>query len=477
MSSLPHADQLTEALAIARPAIERIASEVWNLNEVSLEEVESSKVHIRELMAAGFEIVSEQTSGLPTAFMAEFSYGDGGPKVGFLPEFDALPGLANAAVPRQEPRSDGVTSGHGCGHNLLGAGLTGAAIAAKNVMQARAIPGTLRVYGCAAEETEGAKVYMAREGLFDDLDACLHWHPAPVAGVLNIRMAATNMLKLEFHGRSAHAGLEPWKGRSALDAMELAAHGLNLMREHLEPTARLHYIYEAAGDAPNVVPDYARMLLVIRDVDRERVVATTEWVRQLAEGAALGTQTTATVNAYYGLHDLLPNTPLAERMQEHLERVGTPSWTEPEQDFARACQREAELPEDGLATGVLALMGEPSIGGSSDVAEASWNTPTMGIAMPTMPAGVALHTWPVTACGGMSIGLAGAVAAADVLAATALDLLLDQQLRDAARSDFDRRVAGRPYESPLPVGQKQPHGLPASLNASGSAEAVAALSG
>lgn len=476
MSSLPQADELSDALAAARPAIERIATEVWDLNEVSLAEVESSKVHIRELAAAGFEIVSTGTSGVPTAFIAQWSLGEDGPKVGFLPEFDALPGLGNAAVPRQEARADGVTSGHGCGHNLLGAGLTGAAIATQNVMQAGAIPGLLRVYGCAAEETEGAKAYMARDGLFDDLDACLHWHPAPVAGVLSIRMAATNLMRIEFRGRSAHAGLEPWKGRSALDAMELTAHGLNLMREHVEPTARLHYIYEAAGDAPNVVPDYARMLLVVRDVDRERVLATTEWVKQLAEGAALGTQTSTSVNTYFGLSDLLPNTPLAERMQAHLERVGVPQWTNEEQDFARACQREAGLPEDGLATSVLPPLGEPAVGGSSDVAEASWNTPTMGIAMPTMPAGVALHTWPVTACGGTSIGLAGALAAADVLTATALDVLTDPQLRDDARADLKRRVAGRAYESPLREGQTQPLGLPADLNATGSAEAIAELS-
>lgn len=389
-----------------------------------------------------------------------------------MPEYDALPGLGNAAVPRQQPRADGATTGHGCGHNLLGAGLTGAAIVTKQVMEAAAIPGTLRVYGCAAEETEGAKVYMARAGLFDDLDACLHWHPAPLAGVLNIRMASVNMCKLDFHGTTAHAGLEPWKGRSAVDALELAAHALNQMREHLAPTARTHYIFEAAGVAPNVVPDYARLWLMVRDVDRAHVEATTAWVRQIAEGAALATQTQAEVTVYLGMHDLLPNAPLAERMQAHLEQAGVPDWSAEEQAFARACQHELGLPEQGLAPMVLPLQPEPTVGGSSDVADVSWIAPTMGIAMPTMPLGVSLHTWPVTACGGMSIGVRGTLAAAEVLALTALDVLTDAKLRQAARADFERRTQGFTYVSPLPPAQEHPIDLPAWLIADGATEAL-----
>jgi aminobenzoyl-glutamate utilization protein B len=460
-------DETTTALAAARPAIERISAEVWELAEVGLHEVESARVHLRELEAAGFAIVSRGTAGVPTAFVAEWTQGEGGPKVGFLPEYDALPGLGNAAVARQEPRADGKASGHGCGHNLLGAGLTGAAIATKAVMEARGLPGTLRVYGCAAEETEGAKVYMAREGLFADLDACLHWHPGPIAAVINVRMAANDALKVEFHGKSAHAGIAPWEGRSALHAMELAAHGLNLMREHLEPTARLHYVFEAAGTAPNVVTDYAKIWMKVREADRTRVNAMTAWIRQIAEGAALATQTRAEVIHYYGVHDLLPNTPLAERMQQHLERVGAPQWS--------ACQQEMGLPEHGLAQKVLPLQREPTIGGSSDVAEASWNTPTMGITMPTIPLHVALHTWATTACAGMSIGLQGALAAAHVLTLTALDIVSDAELRAAARADFARRTEGYRYQSPLPPEQRQPLYLPTWLNSDGSAEAVSGM--
>ncbi len=456
MSSVPGVLERT------RPIIERISAEVWDLAELSLEEHASAEVHVRELEAAGFEVATG-TAGFETAFLAERRLGDG-PVVGFLAEYDALPGLGNEAVPRQEPRADGKTSGHGCGHNLLGAALTGAAIATAGALEADGGSGTVRVYGCAAEEAEGAKVYMARAGLFEDVDACLHWHPWSIASVMNMRLAAVNTVRLAFHGRTAHAGMEPWSGRSALDALELAAHGINLMREHIEPTARTHYIFEEAGQAPNVVPDYARMLLLIRDVDRARVVATTEWVKQIAEGAALATQTRAEVDVFFGMYDLLPNTPLAERMQEHLGAVGVPEWTDAEQAFARECQASMGLPQAGLTTDVVPLQPEIAIGGSSDVADVSWNTPTMGAVLPTVPLGVSMHTWAVTACGGMSIGLKGALVATDVLTRTALDVLTDAELRAAARADFERRTAGIEYVSPIPEGQTGPRGyrLPAS---------------
>lgn len=448
---------LLAAIEDVRPLVERISSEVWRLSELGLEEVESARVHRRELEAAGFT-VAQGVAGIPTAFVAERRVGGSGPVVGFLPEYDALPGLGNEPVPRQEPRADGTTSGHGCGHNLLGAALTGAAVALAGVLESRGVPGTVRVYGCAAEESEGAKVYMAREGLFDDADVCLHWHPWSDPGVMNMRLAATNAIRIAFHGRTAHAGMEPWSGRSALHALELAAHGINLMREHVEPTARIHYVVEAGGEAPNVVPDYTRMLLLVRDIDRARVVATTDWVRQIAEGAGLATQTRSEVDVFFGMHDLLPNGPLAERMQAHLEAVGAPEWTEAELEFARECQRNMGLPELGLAEDVAPLRPEVAIGGSSDVADVSWNAPTMGIVMPTVPLGVSMHTWPVTACGGMSIGLKGALAALDVLTRTGLDVVTDAELRAAARADFERRTQGFEYVSPLPAGQTRPRG-------------------
>ncbi len=442
----------------AGPLIERIAREVWELAEISHEEVESARLLMDVLEENGFILTSRGTAGVPTAFVAEWGSGD--PVLGFLPEYDALPGLGNEAVPWREPRRDGRMSGHGCGHNLLGAGLVGAAVAIKEVMAERAIPGTLRVYGCAAEETEGAKVYMAREGLFSDLDAAFHWHPMAYASVFNLRLAAMSQLVIEFFGKTAHAGMEPWKGRSALHAAELFAHGVNLMREHLEPAARVHYAYQSAGESPNVVPDYARVWLFVRDVDRGRVEEAAEWVGRIAEGAALATRTTAKVDLRFGMYDLLPNGPLAERMQAHLERVGVPEWTEEEQSFARECQENFGTEAQGMATGVLPLSEEATLGASSDVGDVSWNAPTMGCTMPAWPQGISAHTWPVVACGGTSIGLKATLHAARVIAGTGAEVMTDEGLREAARADFERRTRGRPYVSPLPQGREGPAGPP-----------------
>lgn len=440
---------VSSAIVAATPAIERICDEVWQLAELSLEEVASAEVHLRELDAAGFTITSRGTSGQATAFIAEWELGTDGPRIGFLPEYDALPGLGNAALSHQAPAPNGTTSGHGCGHNLLGAGCTGAAIAMKTIAEQEGIPGLLRVYGCAAEETTGAKVFMARDGLFDDLDACLAWHSAPVAATGFARTAAVNNIRVEFFGRSAHAGVDPWQGRSALDALELFCHGLNLMREHVEPTARIHYVVEAGGETPNVVPDYARLALFIRDVDRAHVEATTQWARELADGAALGTQTRAQFTVVFGISDLLPNTPLVERLYAHLEAVGVPAWTEDEQAFARECQVAFGVPEHGLVPQPLPIIPDRTVGGSTDVGDVSWNTPTAVFIYPSFPLGIGLHTWPVTACGGMSIGTKSAIGAATILTRLARDLMTDEELRSAARADFDARRVGRAYVSPL----------------------------
>ena len=451
-------ESVDQAVEQVRPAIERIAREVWQLAELSLHEVQSAQLVMEILQEHGFTITSTGTAGVPTAFIAE--YGTGTPVLGFLAEYDALPGLGNEPVPYRQPRHDQVTSGHGCGHNLLGAGCIGAAIALKNVMVEQGLPGTIRLYGCAAEETEGAKIYMAREGLFQDVDVALHWHPGSLARVTSYRSTAVDQMKIEFFGRSAHAAGGPWLGRSAVHAAELFAHGLNLMREHLEPTARIHYIYESGGMAPNVVPDYARLCLYVRDAHRQNVMATTAWVKQIAEGVALATQTKSKVQVYTGLYDLLPNSPLAQRMQGYLERIGVPTYTEEEQAFARQLQQSFGVEPKGMATETQPLTDESTLmGASTDVGDVSWNVPTMGCGMPTMPLGVAVHTWAATASHGTSIGLKGALYAARVLAWTGLDLLTDTELRQAARADFERRVRDQPYISPLPPEMKQPLGL------------------
>lgn len=445
-----------------RPVIEGLANDLWDIAEVSLHEVESEKAVIGALEELGFAITSTGTAGVATAFTAE--WGSGGPILGLLAEYDALPGLGNAAVPRQEPRADGKTSGHGCGHNLFGAAIVGTAAALKSVLAEQGIPGTIRVYGCAAEESEGAKIYMAREGLFSDLDAALHWHPGDDAAVMNIRLLALNQVRVEFFGRTAHAGAAPWRGRSAVHAAELFAHGLNLMREHVEPTARIHYVYNQAGVAANVVPDYARLTVIVRDTERSRVEDMTSWLKQIAEGAALATQTTTKTLVYAGAYDLLPNSPLAQRMQAHLERVGTPTYTDEELAFAKEIQRNYGIAEAGMAGSVSPLPSDSLVlGASTDVGDVSYLTPTMGCGVPTLPLGVQLHTWAATASHGTSIGLKGAVHAAKVLAGMGLDVMTDPALRSAARADLERRTQGQAYRSPLPDELRRPLGTPEHL--------------
>ena len=456
-TTLSHSE-IDDEVAAVRPAIDTLALDLWALAELSLEEVQSAALIAGLLEAEGFAITSRAAAGIPTAFVAE--WGQGEPKLGLLMEYDALPGLGNEALPEQKPRADGVTNGHACGHNLIAASAFGAAVAVKRVMARRGLAGTLRAYGCAAEETEGAKLYMARAGLFDDLDACLHDHPMDHAAVAHARTTAADQMRIDFRGTTAHAGFAPWLGRSAVDAAELFAHGVNLMREHLEPTARVHYVYESAGTAPNVVPDFARVWLFSRDVDRARVERTRAWIEQIADGAAMATQTRATVHVFHGLHDLLPNTPLAQRVQHHLERVGTPRWSEEEQAFAREIQDNVGVAPNGMAISVAPLPDEPMLGGSTDVGDVSWICPTSGVAMPAVPLGISLHTWAATACHGMSLGLNAAVGMARVLAATGLDIVTDPALRTAAREDFTRRTGGRPYRSPLPPEQTRPSSLP-----------------
>lgn len=455
----PSFETIDQAVEQARPTIESIASELWQLAELSLQEVKSARLIMRLLQEAGFRIVSRGTAKVPTAFIAE--WGTGTPVLGVLAEYDALPGLGNEAVPRQEARRDQVTSGHGCGHNLLGSAAIGAVIALKHLMAEYTIPGTLRLYGCAAEETEGAKIYMAREGLFQDLDAALHWHPGSKSSVSYFRSTAINSFKIEFFGKGSHAGGAPWLGRSAIHAAELFAHGVNLMREHVEPTARIHYVYEKGGEAPNVVPDYARIRLYVRDIDRAHVEASTTWLRQIAEGAALATQTRVEALVYAGLYDVLPNRPLAECMQGHLERIGVPAYTEEEVRFAREVQQNFGIEPEGMATEPTALPAEPTVmGASTDVGDVSWNTPTMGCGMPTVPLGIGMHTWAATACHGTSIGRKGAFYAARALAATGIDILTNPELRQAARADFEQRTAGKPYVSPLGPEMEHPLEIP-----------------
>jgi aminobenzoyl-glutamate utilization protein B len=376
--TIPAAAQNPASVKRATQAeVDRIAGEIdsmartlWDYSEIALRETRSAAYLSEILEREGFR-VERGVAGMPTAFVAE--YGSGAPIIGILAEYDALPGIGNQPVPKRLVRDDGVTSGQGCGHNLFGAGSVGAAIALKRVMAANRIRGTLRLYGTPAEETLIGKTYMARDGLFNDLDASLEWHPDTKTAVGNTANQANNNFAVEFFGLASHAAADPWNGRSALDAVELLTHGANLMREHVKPTARVHYVIPSAGEAPNVVPAYAKVWFFVRDSARESVEDHYAWLLKIAEGAALATRTTHKVTLNTGVHEYLFNRPLQEAMQRNLELVGAPRYGEAEQRFARELQRELGKAERGLDTTVkrLAPGVEALEGGSTDVAEVS----------------------------------------------------------------------------------------------------------
>jgi aminobenzoyl-glutamate utilization protein B len=435
--------------------IHNMSRVLWDYSEIALLEHQSAEFLADILERDGFAI-ERGVADMPTAFVA--TYGSGSPTIGILAEYDALPGVGNAAVPRKESREDGLTSGQGCGHNLFGAGSVGAAMILKRVIDKHGMSGTVKLYGTPAEETVVGKVYMAKAGLFDDLDAAFEWHPSLETRTNNERTRALNNFTVEFFGQAAHASADPWNGRSALDAVELMNYGVNLMREHVRPSTRMHYVMPSAGDAPNVVPEYAKVWYYVRDESRESVNGYYEWILQIAEGAAMATRTTHEVTLVTGVHAVLFNRPLQEALQSNLEAVGPPPFSEEDQAFARELQRSLGIEEVGLDVEIKPLADEPMpvSGGSTDVAEVSHITPTVGLSVTTAAAGIPWHSWAASASHGTDGSVRGAEVAAKVIALTGVDLLIDPSLVNRAREFFDEEKADNPYVSPVPVDQKAP---------------------
>lgn len=433
--------------------IAMMAKTLWGYAEIALTEERSAKFLSAILEQEGFT-VQRGVADMPTAFVGE--WGSGRPIVGVLAEFDALPGIGNDAVPKRQARSDGHPHGHGCGHNLFGAGSVGAAIAIKRTLEKHGLEGTIRLYGTPAEETVVGKVYMANVGLFDDLDAALDWHPGHDNDVANQRGQALNNFTVEFFGKAAHGAFDPWNGRSALDAVELMNHAANMMREHIEPTARIHYVIPSAGEAPNVVPDYAKVWYYVRDIDRAKVERNYEWLLDIAEGAAKATRTEHKVFLTTGVHEMLLNRPLQEAAQRNFEFVGSPQYTEDDQKFARELQTFLELEPKGIHTEVKPLAGEvqPTRGGSTDVAEVSRITPTVSISVASAGADLPWHSWATSASHGTPGAPKAAQIAARVLALTGIDLLTDPELLKAAKAFYLEKMDGKKYKSPIPRDQK-----------------------
>jgi aminobenzoyl-glutamate utilization protein B len=432
--------------------LESLSDRIWAYAETALKEHKSAAALADHAERQGFK-VERGVAGMPTAFVA--SFGAGRPVIAVLGEYDALPGISQKASEVKEPLQDGA-AGHGCGHNLFGAASLGAAIAIKEQIEAGKLKGTIRFYGTPAEEDVGGKTYMAREGLFDGVDVVLAWHPGDETQADMVSSQAMVDLAVEFRGRAAHAASDPWNGRSGVDALELFTHGINLMREHIKPTSRMHYTITAGGDVPNVVPQYGRVWLWLRDWERDEVEDLLARTRKLAEGAAIMTETQATVTVQSGSWNMLVNETGARLLHANLLWLGPATYTNEEQAFARQIQRATGVPEVGMVAGVNPLENQPAEGGSTDVADVSWVAPTLHVTVATAPKDAPWHAWPVVATAGMSIGHKGMMRAAKVLAATMVDLYEQPATLAAVQAEFkakrgDTRWAPYVPEGPPPV--------------------------
>ncbi len=432
----------------------KVNDKIWSLAEVAMEEYQSSELLASYLEELGFA-VTRGVAGMPTAFVAV--YGSGNPVIGILAEYDALPGLSQDKVPHKKPIQEGAP-GHGCGHNVFGVASVAAAAAMREAMEKHRLPGTVKLFGCPAEETVVGKVFMARDGIFDGLSCCIQWHPSSENDVSLDSSNAMNQFHVEFFGKTAHAAGDPWNARSALDAVELTNVGLNYLREHLKPTARIHYVILNGGGAPNVVPDYARAWYYVRDLDRESVEKDYERVLETIEGAAKMTGTTHKITFISGVHNMLPNRTGCEVVYRNLLLVGPPKFSEEEQSYAQEIQRNLGVGESGLKTDIEPFeLPQRSWGsGSTDVAEVSWLTPTTTLGIVFKPANTPGHHWSVVACGGMTIGHKCMITAAKVMAASGLDLLSHPETLKKMQEEWKEKTKGKAYTSPLAPDLKPP---------------------
>ncbi|MEP2277904.1 amidohydrolase [Maribacter sp.] len=420
-----------------------IAQNIWEFAEMGYQEEKSSGLLQQTLQDAGFTI-KKGVAGIPTAFVAE--YGSGSPVIAIMGEFDALPGLSQKAVSEKE--SAGAAAGHACGHHLFGTASTAAAISTKDWLEANKSKGTIRFYGTPAEEGGSGKVYMVREGLFNDVDIALHWHPGAQNAASAGAALANKSAKFRFHGVSAHAAASPDKGRSALDGVEAMDMMINMMREHIPQEARIHYVITDGGKAPNVIPDFAEVYYYARHNRRDVVIDIFDRMVKAAEGAALGTGTTMDYEMIGGTHELLANLTLQKVMHENLSEVGGMEYTAEEKAFADKIAKTLGQEKADLATAknVQPYKTEAKAFGSTDVGDVSFTVPTVGFSTATWVPGTPAHSWQAVAAGGTSIGNKGMMIAAKTLTMTAIDLLKDKKLVAAARAEFlEKRGADFKY--------------------------------
>jgi aminobenzoyl-glutamate utilization protein B len=424
-----------------------IARNIWEFAEVGYKENKSSALLQETLRKEGFQVTNGQ-AGMPTAFIA--TYGSGSPVIAILAEYDALPGLSQQAVPEKKT-IQGQDAGHGCGHNLFGTASVAAAITLKQWIASGQLKGTLRLYGCPAEEGGSGKVYLVREGFFKDVDVAIHWHPKDKNLVTMTSALANTSAKFRFYGTSSHASMAPEKGRSALDGVEAMDYMVNMMREHIPQETRIHYVITQGGKAPNVVPDFAEVFYYVRHPKREMVQSIFERLVKTAEGAAKGTETKMDYEIIGGTHDLLINTSLAKMMQQNLELTGGIKYSAAETSFAQQLATSFNNPPSLLtAAEIMPLQTFVDAGGgSTDVGDVSYAVPTVGLESATWVPGTSAHSWQAVACNGSGIGMKGMMVAAKTMALTAIDLFTNPVYIQQAKEEHRKQVGNYQYKALL----------------------------
>ncbi len=428
----------------------KISDAIWAAAETAFEENESSKLLADYAEKNGFT-VERGVADIPTAFTA--TYGSGKPVISVLGEFDALPGLSQKAQATKEAyRKDGA--GHGCGHNLFGAASLGSAIAVKELIAAGKIKGTIKFLGTPSEEKYFGKIWMVRAGLWNDVDVNLSWHPSTTTMADAQSSLALVDFKVEFFGQTSHASADPWNGRSASDALELYTTGINYYREHIKPTVRIHYHIQNAGEVVNVVPDYSRIWVRVRDTKRSGMMPVYEHVQKMAEGAAIMANVDYKISLISGIYEILVNRTGEEIMQQNLELLGPIRYTAEETEFAKNIQKGVGKPQVGMDSNILPLQEtkEHPGGASTDVGDVSWNVPNINMGMTVAPKDAPFHSWAVVACGGMSIGHKGMIHAAKALAFTAVDLFEDPKAVAKMKAEFLQRKGKEVYKPIIPEG-------------------------
>jgi aminobenzoyl-glutamate utilization protein B len=423
----------------------KISDSIWALAETAFEESISSEL-LADYAEQNGMTVTRGVADIPTAFVA--TYGSGKPVISVLGEFDALPGLSQNTVPTKDPRIDGAP-GHGCGHNMFGAASLGAAIAIKEQIEAGNIKGTVKFFGTPAEEKFFGKVWMVQAGLWDDVDVNVSWHPsAEIEADVQSGLALVDFM-VEFYGQAAHASADPWNGRSASDALELYTTGINYYREHIKPTSRIHYHIQDGGQVVNVVPDYARLWVRVRDPKREVMLPTFERVKAMAEGAAIMANVDYKYSLISGIYETLVNREGGKIMQNNLELLGPITYTEEEITFGKAIQEATGKPQVGMDGDIHPLKETEELpgGGSTDVGDVSWNVPNINLGVTVAPKGTPWHSWAVVACGGMSIGHKGMVYASKAMGMTMFDLFDDPKLVEKVKEEFKTRKGDVKYEA------------------------------